>query len=224
MCLYTFVFGILFKGSFHPDRAENPLVYGIGIYIGLSVLGLINDTIGQSAYSVIGSPNLVKKVVFPLELLPLTSVSLPLIQSMVGLLISGVALSLLGFEITWRYGYVFFLVVPVVSISVGLAWLIGGLTVYFKDMIHITGLVTQVLFWSSGIFYAAHTVQDYPIAWMFLRWNPILLTIEEIRNVMLWGSPISLMRVGYVYLVGLCCWTIGFWVFKRLRSGFADIM
>lgn len=224
MGLYTLVFGVLFKGSFHPDKSENSLVYGIGIYIGLSILNILNETLGQAGHAILGSPNLVKKVVFPLELLPLTSAAFPLVQSVVGLILAGISLTIIGYPADFHWFLIPVLVAPIIMMSVGIAWMVGSLSVYFKDLVHVIGLLTQVLFWSSGIFYAAHAVQAYPAAWMVLKWNPVLLVIEEVRNVMLWGADISIKRMVYAYCVGFVLWFFGFELFKRLKRGFADIM
>lgn len=224
MCLYTFVFGILFQGSFHPEEREDPLVFGIGIYIGLAILGLVNESMGQAPTAVLSQANLVKKVVFPVEVLPLTSVTFPALQMLSGLVIAGVALVVIGHSPSMAWFWIPILVFPLALFAVGLSWLLSSLSVYFRDIAQVTRILTQVLFWASGIFFAAHTVKAYPVAWAVLKWNPILLVIDEVRNVMIWGLPVSEVRVLYLYALGICMFYFGFYVFSRLKRGFADVI
>lgn len=224
MCLYTFVFGILFQGSFHPEERENPLVFGIGIYIGLAILGLVNETMGQAPTSILGQANLVKKVVFPLEVLPLTNVAFPAIQMISGLVISGIALFVIGHPPTVAWFWIPILVLPLALFAVGLSWTLASISVYFRDIEQVTRIFTQVLFWASGIFFAAHTVQAYPVAWAILKWNPVLLVIDEVRSVMIWGLPISELRIVYLYALGISTFYIGFHICRKLKRGFADVL
>jgi lipopolysaccharide transport system permease protein len=224
MCLYTLVFGVLFKGSFHPDQQEDPLLFGIGIYIGLAILGLVNEALSTAPTAVVMQPNLVKKVVFPLEVLPLTSVAFPALQMVVGLAVSAVALWIIGYPPTLGWLWIPVYIFPLLLFSIGLSWGLAAISVYFQDTVQVTRILTQVLFWASGIFFAAHTVQAYPLAWAFLKWNPLLLVIDEVRNVMIWNHATSPMRLLYLYLLGYAVFYFGFYVFVRLKKGFADVL
>ena len=224
MSLYTVVFGVIFQGGFSNSPESLPVLYGIGIYIGLNLLGLINESIGMSPLMIISEPGLVKKVVFPLEIIPLSGVAYPLCQTVSGLILSSIFLMLLGIYPTVDWLFIPVIVIPVFLLAVGLSWMISSISVYVRDLTHLMNLITQVMFWTSGIFFNAQMVQEYPRIWMILKWNPILLGIDELRSILLWNSGLHWNRVFYLYVVGIVFWTLGFQVFSRLRQRFADVM
>ena len=222
MGLYTLVFGVIVKGGFSNSEDTSNLAYGLGIYIGLNLLSLINDSIGQSPYLIVSEPNLVKKVVFPLEIIPFSSMTFSVCQSVSGLILACIALVFLGSAPAPGWLLLPVVVLPLIVMATGLAWLISSISVYIRDLSHLTGLITQVIFWTSGIFYSAEMVQQYPGVWDVMKWNPVLLGIDEARKILLWNEALNWTRILYIYGVAIVIWYLGYQVFSGLRKGFAD--
>lgn len=224
MALYVLVFGILFGGSFEAGDSETSLHFALGVYIGLSAVNLVNDTIGRSASLIPSRTNFVKRIVFPLELLPLVQLSGTTFKWLINIglwLIMALALGTLsGQGLAWLP----LILPPLLLLSLGLAWAISALSVYFRDIQQLVPLVTQVVFWSSGVFYGAAKLMQHPPAWDILRWNPVLVAIENTRHAVIWQQPVSLEQLAYLWLVGLLAAATGWFLFRRLRAGFAELL
>lgn len=224
MLLYTFIFGILLQGSFHPGQDENPVLYGLGIYLGLALLGIFTDTLNQSPISIISHTNLVKKVIFPLPLLPLAYLAASLIPAIISLLLAVLTICLITQSIPVGILWIPIIWTPLVFIAAGLGWMLSAVTVYFRDLNQVTPIASQLAFWISGIFFAASELYAFPVIWNILKWNPILQGIDQMRNVMLWEAPVQLHWVAYLYMLAAVCFYGGFYLFQGLRRGFADVM
>lgn len=224
MALYVVVFGVLFGGSFGHVENESPLAFAVGVYIGLSVVGLVNETIGRSTATIQRSTNLVKKVVFPLVLLPTVQVLGSAFKFAVNSLLWLTMAAFVGTVLTWQVLWLPVLLVPVVLIALGLGLMVSALSVYFRDIQQVTSVFTQIIFWSSGVFYSAIKVMEHPQIWAFLKWNPFFLVIENTRAVVLWGLSPNLTQIFITYCFALVFFAAGLFVFQRLKHGFAELV
>ena len=224
MCLYLLVFGVLFGGSFGETDSETPISYAIGIYIGLSMVNLINETIGKSTANLMRHRNLIKKVAFPLELLPVVQVLATVFKLLVntGLwLLMGI---FFGTVLNWEILYLPVIILPMLAMAMGVAALFSALSVYFRDIQQLTNVLSQIVFWSSGVFYSSAKVMEFPQMWAFLKWNPVLLATESIRDIVLWGKSPDLGQIAYIYGFSALLLVAGFAIFSRLKSGFSDFL
>jgi len=115
--------------------------------------------------------------------------------------------------------------VPVLLLSVGVAWLVSAIGVFFRDIAHLTQFLGLAALYSSGVFYSAQTAREVaPEFWMVLKWNPLLHVIECLRGVMLWQHEPNLLQLGYVWVVGILTFVFGAYVFQSLRPSFADAL
>jgi lipopolysaccharide transport system permease protein len=227
LALYTFVFGILLHGHFGAIENETSADYALGIFLGFTLYGLVADCMGAAPNVVFDNSNLVKKVLFPVEVLP-ASMALSMCYSFV------ISMGL------FVVGYVFFgpaptlhalwfpvILLPLFLLAVGLAWLIGGLGVYFRDVQNVMQFLTTALFYISGIFFSASSANagtKARVALDVLRWNPIFLAIDLSRDVTLWGKAPDYGEMAYLYGVCICVFVAGYALFMRLKAGFADVM
>lgn len=225
MSLYTFVFGILLRGSFAespPDSSS--LLFGIGIYIGLTFLGLVTDAFNMGPTAITAHPNFVKKVVFPLEILPFAYFASSLIPFMVAVLLFTVAiLGILG-SIPPGLLLLPFVAIPVMLLALGIYWILAAVNVFIRDLGQVTQIFSQVAFWTSGIFFSASVLHDFPVLWNILKWNPILQSIDMSRKLLLWETPLNGQALLYLYIIGVVFFYVGYFVFRELKDGFADIM
>jgi lipopolysaccharide transport system permease protein len=221
--VYFVVFGVIFAGRFGTLPNETTTDYAMAMFLGLILYQLVADTLTISPSVVIGNPNLVKKVVFPLEILPLSQVGglwfnllIGLILALGGSLLFGRGLSMAG--LLWLPA----ILAPLLLLSAGLAWLFSALGVFFRDLTPAMTFITQVILYSSAVFYSYSRLS--PSAWAILRWNPFLHTVILAREVVLWGLPMNLGALLYTYAAGLVTFFGGRWVFLRLKPSFADVV
>jgi lipopolysaccharide transport system permease protein len=142
-----------------------------------------------------------------------------------GLFVLGYAIA--GPSPTWLWLWFPVTLFPLLLLSMGLAWLLGSLGVYFRDVQNAMTFVTTALFYVSGIFYSAHSVAmgtKARVALEVLRWNPIFLSIDLSRDVTLWGVAPGAGDLVYLYGVSALVFLGGYAVFRRLKGGFADVL
>lgn len=226
--LYTFVFGIVFGGSFEQLNAEGHLVrkdgasYALGIFLGLSVMSLISGTLSSSATLIVSNPNFVKKVVFPLEVLPVAQVGNLAFNFSIslGLCLIGAILIGDGFCMAWIW--LPLIILPSVFISLGIGWLLASLGVFFRDIAQLTQFLGMVLLYASGVFYSVGKIPE--TYWNFLKLNPVLHIVDQLRQAILWQEIPDRDILIILWISSLVVFQLGYWVFQRLRSDFADVL
>jgi lipopolysaccharide transport system permease protein len=224
MGLYVVVFGILFEGSFDKGPMETSIHYALGVYIGLTGVNLINETIGKSPILISSKTNFVKRIIFPLPLLPVVQVCGTAFKWVVNILLWIVFAVLLGTLTLQSLLWLPLILIPMLLLALGLAWLLSSVSVYFRDVAHLVPVLTQIIFWSSGVFYSTQRVMEYPPIWNFLRWNPVLLGIENTRHVIIWNQPVDASQLLFLWACGLGLALIGWVLFHRLKNGFSEML
>lgn len=219
LALYVLVFGFIFDARFEN---ESRLEYGLGIFLGLSLFHFLAETIGTAPALIVSNPNFVKKVVFPLQILPAAAVGSSFFHLTIslGLAVLGVALFGPGVSVTMLWIPVILL--PLVLLALGLAWGISALGAFLRDIAQVTQFLSMCLMWASAIFYPIEKIPE--LAWQFLRFNPLLLAVELMRDAALWQRDFNLLHLAYLYAVGLGAAVIGYRIFRKLKPAFADVV
>jgi len=220
--LYVLVFGYIFGGSFGILPGETRVDYALGIFLGLTLFHFVSEVLGISPGIIVGNPNFVKKVVFPLEVLPAAQVGGAVFHMLISLGL--VLLSMLVFGSGFSPGILWLPVVilPLVLLALGVAWLVSGLGVFLRDIGQVMQFLTMALMFASAVFYSAHKIPA--AAWAFMRFNPVLLAIELARDGALWSRPLNYHHLGYLYGVGFAACHLGHLAFRRMKPAFADVL
>jgi lipopolysaccharide transport system permease protein len=227
LALYSFTFGVLLHGRFGVIPDETAADYALGIFLGFMLYGLVADCLGAATNVINDNSNLVKKVRFPVEILPASmgfGVCYNFLISM-GLFIVGFAF--FGRPPTLLAFWFPVVLLPLLLLSLGLAWLLGALGVYFRDVQNAMSFITTALFYVSGIFFSASSAgagTKARVALSVLRWNPIFVAIDLSRDVTLWGVAPKFGDLAYLYCVCGAVFVIGYCTFQRLKTGFADVL
>ncbi len=220
--LYVFVFGYIFGGRFGILPNETRIDYALGVFLGLSIFQYLAETISLSPNLVVINPNFVKKVVFPLEILPASAVNAATFHLMISLGLVLIGVMLFGPGLTIGMLWLPVILLPIAMLALGLAWLIAAFGVFLRDLTQVMQFLSMSLMYASAIFYSSHKIP--PAIWTVLRFNPLLLAIEEARNAILWNQAVSLKHVAYLYVVGFALCSFGYFVFRRLKPAFADVI
>lgn len=219
--LYVAVFGYIFGGKFGVLPNETRVDYALGIFLGLTLFHYLAEVLGLAPALIVGNPNFVKKVVFPLEILPAASAAGAVFHLLISLGLALLSLLLFGQRIPVTILWLPVIIAPVILMGLGISWLISALGVFFRDIGQIVQFLSTALMWASGVFYSA---QKYPAAWVWLRYNPLLLAIDLIRDAALWARPLNYHHLAYVYACGLLVCILGHHAFKRMKPAFADVI
>jgi lipopolysaccharide transport system permease protein len=170
----------------------------------------------------VSNANYVKKVIFPLEILPLISLGSVLFQSLVSLSVLLLAQLIITKSLPWTIILFPLVLLPLIFASLGIAWFLAALGVYIRDIGQITTVFTTMLMFLSAIFYPVSALPEGYQAW--LRLNPLVVIIAESRKVLIFGSLPDWSWLGVTFLVGLVIAFAGFWWFQKTRKGFADVL
>lgn len=223
MALYVSVFGYIFEGTYGVTPNESRMDYAVGIFLSLSIFNLLSEVISVAPSIIISNPNFVKKVVFPLEILPAAAVGATALRFCISIALVFAAILLSGVQLSLSALWLVPILLPLLFMGMGLSWLISALGVFIRDIGQLTAFLSQALLYASAIFYPAQKIPHEGL-WQVLHYNPILLAISMSRDVVLWQLPANMKHLGFLYLAGLFVLTLGHTVFKRLKPTFADIL
>lgn len=220
--LYVLVFGYIFGGHFGVLPDETRLDYGLGIFLGLSLFHFLAEVLATSPAIIVSNPNFVKKVVFPVEILPATAVGAAAIHMLIslGLVLLGIVFFSRGLD--WGVVWLPIVVIPLCLLSLGISWFFSAIGVFFRDVAQIMQFLAASLMFASAVFYSASKIPS--AAWLVLKFNPLLLAIEIARDGVLWQRSPNLTHVSYLWIVSLAtCW-LGHAAFKKMKPAFADVL
>lgn len=221
LSIYTFVFGYMLKSRW-PGQGDSKLLFAITLFAGLIVNTLFAETIVRSTTVISENANYVRKVVFPLETLPLVVLGSALFHALVSVGILVVANVLVGTGLHWTMLLLPLVLGPLVIITAGIAWALASLGVYLRDASQVVGFITALLMFLSPIFYP---ITSFPVPLRRLLYlNPLTLPVQQMRQVAIDGTLPSFHALLYAYLVALVIAAIGLWFFERTRRGFADVV
>lgn len=220
--VFTFVFGEIFRAKW-PGNEEGGIVdFAINLYIGLSVFWFFADVLGRASGLITAVPNFVKKVVFPLEILPVVSLLSALFHLCINLLLITVALVIA--KGTLPLGIVILPLVIAVTVPflIGVGLFLGALGVYVRDIAAVMGVMLNMLMFLSPIFYPLSAIPKH-LQWLF-ELNPVTLIIESCRGVLMLGVYPQWEKLGIYFVCSLMMWFLGYKVFNATRGGFADVI
>ncbi|BAZ67921.1 MAG: ABC transporter permease [Pelatocladus maniniholoensis HA4357-MV3] len=224
LLIYTYVFSIVLKVKLSLKGVpENNFTFGLWLFAGLLPWIAFSSGLIQSANSVVAQPNLVKKVVFPLALLPLVPTLSTFVESSFGLmaLIFFVALSTHTLHTTLALLPLIWL--TQLLLTAGLGYLMAGLTVFLRDIPQSLGVVLNLWLYLTPILYPAKAI---PEEWRNLVFwlNPMTAITEVYRDLILVGEVKHWGEWGVASVISAIVFCIGFSVYKRLRPAFADVL
>lgn len=220
LAVYLFVFGHVFAPVRTAGQAITP-GFALSLFSGMLLHGLVAECLARAPSSILAQPSYVKKVVFPIELLPLTVVGTAIVQFMMGsavlLLALAVTQGLPATALFWPMAWL-----PLIALAAGLSLMLAALTVYLRDLAQITGFIATVLLFLSPVFYPLDSVSVPLRHWMLL--NPLTVPIETARALLIQGRGPDLMLWGWHSLACLAALGLGWWIFQRTRRGFSDVI
>jgi lipopolysaccharide transport system permease protein len=220
LAVYTFVFGFVFRARW-GGGGDDPYSFALFIYCGLVPFLFVSDVLGRSPGLLVQHANLVKRVVFPLPLLPVGATLAAAVHLLIGLAVLVAASWLLtGFRVSALLALP--LMLPLLLAGLGLAWLLSACAVFFRDLGQAVPAVLPLLLFLSPVFYPASAVPPGFRAW--LQANPLTPVIDALRAVVLGAGPLDAGGLAIALLVGATLAVLGWIVFGRLQPGFADTL
>lgn len=220
MSVYSFVFGGIFKSRWMNQGGLGDFV--VMLFCGLIVFTLFSEVVNRAAGAITSQPNFVKKVVFPLQLLPLVALGSALFNAAISFVLLILLILTTGFGIPATALFAPLVLLPLLLLAAGTAWAIAALGVFFRDLGQIVGIATSALLFLSPVFFPLASVPA--LAQPFMLANPLTYPMEEIRHVLVMGLAPDWASLGlYTLLAAGVAWA-GLWLFQRSRPAFADVL
>jgi lipopolysaccharide transport system permease protein len=219
--VYAFVFVVIFKGRFGVVPTETRVDYAIGLFLSLALLQLFQEALTVSPMSVAQNPNYVKKVVFPIEILPVAAFGAALFRCLVSLGLVTVACVFWGPGLSSSAWWLPFIVVMLGLLSLGTGWILAALGVFVRDLVPLMQFFSILLMFTSAVFYSAGQI---PHAFTFLRFSPLLIVIESGRAALLWHIQPGAGDLVYLGIVSVTTCILGHAFFCAVKPAFADVL
>jgi len=221
LAVFTFVFSVVFKARW-GSGSDSKMEFALVLFAGLIVFNLFAECINRAPSLILSNVNYVKRVVFPLEILPWVALGSALFHTMVS-----VGVWLVAYIILYGLPHPTVLLLPLVFLPLilmimGFSWFLASLGVYLRDVSQFIGIMITVLMFLSPIFYPITALPEKyrPI----LLLNPLTPALEHTRDVLFWGkTPDTAMLGVYFIATAVIAW-LGFAWFQKTRRGFADVI
>ncbi|GAD20700.1 ABC-type polysaccharide/polyol phosphate export systems, permease component [Acidovorax sp. MR-S7] len=221
LVIYTFVFSVVFKARWGMN-GESKTEFALMLFAGLIVFNLFSDCIVRAPGLIVSNVNYVKKVVFPLEVLPVISMFSALFHGAVSLAVWFLAYVVLFGAPNITVLYLPLIIFPYILVIMGLSWILSALGVYLRDVGQMVSILTAVLMFMSPVFYPVTALPEGYRQFLYL--NPITVVIEQVRAVIYVGnSPNFYLLAMYWVMAFVIAW-LGFAWFQKTRKGFADVL
>lgn len=224
LTIYTFVFSVVFKARWGTGGGseESRTDFAILLFVGMIVHGLFAECINRAPALILSNVNYVKKVIFPLEILPWVAFGSALFHTAISVAVLLVAQLIFNHYIPWTAIIFPIVLLPLALIAMGLAWFLSAFGVFVRDIGQVTGMFTTVLLFLSPVFYPLSALPAEYQAWLQL--NPLAFIIEEGRKVLVFGQLPSLGHWSVLTAAGMLVAWLGFAWFQKTRRGFADVL
>jgi lipopolysaccharide transport system permease protein len=221
LAVYTFVFSVVFRARWGQESAGD-LDFALLLFAGMIVHGFFAECISRAPTLILNNAVYVKKVIFPLDVLPWVTTGSALLHAVIGVAVLLAAVFLFQGRISWSAAYWPIIMLPLFVLTLGVCFVLASLGVYLRDVAQVTGFLSTVLLFFSPVFYPMSAL---PEAWrvLFLL-NPLTFVIEQCRMVLLFGQAPDWAGLGlYGLIAGVIGW-LGFVWFHKTRRGFVDVL
>ena len=223
LTLYTFVFSVIFKSRWGSiDGDESKAQFAVVLFVGMIVHGLFAEVLNRAPTLILSNVNYVKKVVFPLEILPVIAMGTSLFHSVISLVVLLAAFALFNGYLHWTAIFIPLVVLPLLILTLGLAWILASLGVFLRDVSQTTGIIMTVMLFSSPVFFPVSAMPLEFRSWLMM--NPLTFIIEQAREVLIWGRMPDWLGLGFYMLVAVIIGWVGYAWFQKTRKGFADVL
>jgi lipopolysaccharide transport system permease protein len=224
LLIYTYVFSFVLKVKLTlKGLPENNFTFGLWLFAGLLPWIAFSSGLIQSANSIVGQPNLVKKVVFPLGLLPLVPILSAFIESAFGLIVLIVFVAFTSHTLHPTLALLPLIWLPQLLLTAGLGYLAAGITVFLRDIPQTLGVLLNIWMYMTPIIYPASAIPEGWRNWIFWL-NPLTAIVEVYRDLIINGELTHWGEWGVSSLIALVIFCIGLWCYRRLRPAFADVL
>ena len=221
LTLYTLVFSVVFKARWGVGGEETKSQFAVLLFAGLIVHAVFAEVLNRAPSLIVGQVSYVKKIVFPLEIMPAVVLGGALFNMTISYLVLLVAVGILGM-LTWTALYIPLLVLPLLVMTLGFGWFLASFAVFVRDVGQTIGILTTILLFASPVFYPAASIPEAIRPWMQI--NPLTFVIEQTRRVLFTHTAPDFGGLALYSVIALLVAWLGYFWFQKTRKGFADVL
>ena len=222
LTVYTFVFSVIFKSRWGVGGEESKTQFAVVLFVGMIVHSLFAEVLNRAPGLILANVNYVKKVVFPLETLPVITMGAALFHTLISLAVLLVAFVMFNGSLQWTAIFTPLVLLPLVILTLGLAWMLASLGVFLRDVGQTIGIITTVMMFLAPVFYPITAIPEEFRSWLLV--NPLTFIIEQAREVLIWGNSPDWVGLGiYLLVASFVAWAGYVW-FQKTKKGFADVI
>jgi lipopolysaccharide transport system permease protein len=221
LAIYTFVFSVIFNARW-GDRAVSKVDYAMLLFAGLLAYGIFAECANRAPTLIAARPNFVKKVVFPLELVPVVALANALFHFLAGFAILVVFCLFAYGKVPWTIVLVPVALAPLLLFTLAVMWLLSSVGVFVHDLRHGMPLATTALLFLTPIFYPVSLVPQAMRDAMQL--NPLTIPVESVRAVAILGQSPDWAGLAFSTVLNGALAALALAWFQRARRHFADVL
>jgi lipopolysaccharide transport system permease protein len=222
LTIYTFVFSVIFKAKWEQTHSDNKTEFAVILFAGLIIFNFFSEVINRSPDLIPSHVNYVKKVVFPIEILPVIAAGSALFHTLVSVIVLLVFQFYISLTLPVTALLLPVIMLPLLIQVMGCAWFLASLGVFLRDVGQTVGLLTTALLFLSPIFFPPSALPEQIQPYLFL--NPLTFIIEQTRGILIFGEMPDWRGLGIYSLISLMVSWAGFFWFQKTRKGFADVL
>lgn len=222
LVIYTFVFSVVFSARWGVTQGGSRADFAILLFIGLIVHGFFAECLTRAPTLILQNVNYVKKVVFPLEVLPIVILSSALFHTAISFLVLVIAMLIAHGTLHATAVFAPFVFLPLVFATAGFSWFLTSIGVFARDVSQIIGTLTTILMFLSPVFYPISAVPAAFQPWLLA--NPLTFIIEQARAVLFYGEYPDWAGLALYAVISAIIAVLGYAWFQKTRKGFADVV
>lgn len=223
LLVYTFVFSVIFKSRWGDAAGDTSRThFAIVLFVGMIVFNFFSEVLNRAPSLIVSNVNYVKKVVFPLEILPVVAMLAALFHTFISIFVLLTAFTIFNGYICWTCIFMPFVLIPLIILTLGVAWMLAALGVFMRDIGQTIGIIMTVMMFLSPVFFPESAVPEKFRA--LIAFNPLTFIIGQAREVLIFGHlPNYYGLLRYTLIATIIAWT-GYVLFQKTRKGFADVI
>lgn len=221
LIVYTVFFSMIMKIRW-GENDENRMDFAILLFVGLILYGFLAECINRAPGLITGNANYVKKVVFPIEILPVVSCGSAFFHWLISMLVLVLALIVTGHGVPATAILIFPVMIPLTLYALGIGWALASIGVFMRDLNQVVGVFTQMLMFMSPVFYPASKIPQAYRGLFFA--NPLTVLIEQARAVLVFGNQPVWSDLAIQTVAASVIAALGYWWFNATKRGFADVL
>lgn len=221
LTVYTFFFSIVYQtrvGSNNNSKVD----FAITLFAGLIPFSLFSECLNRAPHLIINNVSYVKKIIFPLEILPWVSLGSALFHALISTIVLLLFFIGINHFVHWTALFLPLVNLPLIFLILGFSWFLASIGVFIRDVTHTVGIFTTALLFLSPVFYSISAIPE-PYR-SFIYFNPLTAIIEQNRAILILGQMPDWYSWNISMLISICIAFFGYYWFVKTRHAFADVV